>query len=204
VHREACAARTHARGWCSSTCIGGRRGASTVAAARPQQRAPAGLRWPWLLTAIAAIAVPWALYLGLSLGSLDDLIVRYGDRSAVSGLSLDVAEGTMTALVGPNGAGKSTLLKLLAGVLQPAAGERELGYQVRAGYFAQHRHEMLRADATVLEAAMDGARATTAATAAPRLRQRCGFMMTSPTTMRSRRPSPSWGVKIGKCGLMRC
>jgi formate hydrogenlyase subunit 3/multisubunit Na+/H+ antiporter MnhD subunit len=47
---------------------------ATVAAAQPQQRAPAGLRWPWLLTAVAAIAVPWALYLGLSLGSLNDLI----------------------------------------------------------------------------------------------------------------------------------
>ena len=47
---------------------------ATVAAAQPQQRASAGLRWPWLLTAVAAIAVPWALYLGLSLGSLYDLI----------------------------------------------------------------------------------------------------------------------------------
>lgn len=47
---------------------------ATVAATQSHERAAAGLRWPWLLTAIAAIAVPWVLYLGLSLGSLDELI----------------------------------------------------------------------------------------------------------------------------------
>jgi formate hydrogenlyase subunit 3/multisubunit Na+/H+ antiporter MnhD subunit len=39
-------------------------------ASDPSARAAAGLRWPWLVTAVAAIAVPWALYLGLSLGTV--------------------------------------------------------------------------------------------------------------------------------------
>lgn len=47
---------------------------TAVAAVEAGQRAAAGLRWPWLLTAIAAIVVPWLLYIGLSLGTVDDLI----------------------------------------------------------------------------------------------------------------------------------
>jgi ATP-binding cassette subfamily F protein 3 len=89
--------------------------------------------------------------------TLSDLHFAYGELVVYSGLQFQAERGQKTVLVGPNGAGKSTLLKLLAGVLEPAAGTRELGYQVRVGYFSQHRHEMLRADATVLEAAMDGA-----------------------------------------------
>ena len=81
----------------------------------------------------------------------------YGDVFVYRGLDFQVERGRKTVLVGPNGAGKSTLLKLLAGVVEPRRGERELGYQVRVGYFSQHRHEMLRANATVLEAAMEDA-----------------------------------------------
>ncbi|MCX7145866.1 MAG: ATP-binding cassette domain-containing protein, partial [Sulfuritalea sp.] len=43
-----------------------------------------------------------------------------------------------------NGAGKSTLMKLLAGELQPLAGVREAGRNLKLGYFAQHQLEQLR------------------------------------------------------------
>jgi ATP-binding cassette subfamily F protein 3 len=89
--------------------------------------------------------------------TLTDVHFAYGELVVYSGLQFQAERGQKTVLVGPNGAGKSTLLKLLAGVLQPGSGSRELGYQVRVGYFSQHRHEMLRADATVLEAAMEDA-----------------------------------------------
>jgi ATP-binding cassette subfamily F protein 3 len=79
----------------------------------------------------------------------------YGELSVYKGLDFQAERGQRTVLVGPNGAGKSTLLKLLAGVLPIQKGERELGYQVRCGYFAQHRQEMLRANATVLETALE-------------------------------------------------
>jgi len=58
-------------------------------------------------------------------------------------------------LVGPNGAGKSTLLKILGGVLQPQQGTRELGHNVKAGYYSQYRVDMLDLKRTVLEEALD-------------------------------------------------
>ena len=42
---------------------------------------------------------------------------------AVRGVSLEVAPASMTAVIGANGSGKSTLIRMLAGLLQPAAGE---------------------------------------------------------------------------------
>jgi iron complex transport system ATP-binding protein len=47
---------------------------------------------------------------------------RYGAREVLSDLSLDLEEGTCTALAGPNGAGKTTLLRIIAGTLSPASG----------------------------------------------------------------------------------
>jgi len=63
--------------------------------------------------------------------------------------------GQRTVLVGPNGAGKSTLLKLLAGVLPVQHGVRELGHNVRTGYFSQNRIDVLDASDTVLDSARD-------------------------------------------------
>jgi branched-chain amino acid transport system ATP-binding protein len=45
---------------------------------------------------------------------------------AVDGVDLDIAEGSVHALVGPNGAGKTTLFNLLTGFLAPSAGRIEL------------------------------------------------------------------------------
>ncbi|HEX6498263.1 MAG TPA: ABC transporter ATP-binding protein [Micromonosporaceae bacterium] len=46
---------------------------------------------------------------------------------AVDGVDLDVAEGSVHALVGPNGAGKTTLFNLLTGFFAPTAGRIEIG-----------------------------------------------------------------------------
>jgi ABC-type lipoprotein export system ATPase subunit len=46
-----------------------------------------------------------------------------GDAAALQGLTLNVGEGEVLAVLGPSGAGKSTLLRLLAGLDRPSAGE---------------------------------------------------------------------------------
>lgn len=57
---------------------------------------------------------------------VSDLVVRYGQATALDGVSLEVGPGEMVALVGPNGAGKSTLVNTLSGILRPAAGRIEV------------------------------------------------------------------------------
>ena len=79
----------------------------------------------------------------------------YGQTPVYHGLDLEIERGQRTVLVGPNGAGKSTLLKLLAGALTPQAGNRELGHNVKLGYFAQYRGDVLNMRHTVLQSAMD-------------------------------------------------
>jgi branched-chain amino acid transport system ATP-binding protein len=52
-----------------------------------------------------------------------ELDVSYGDIQVLWGISLNVEEGTIVALVGANGAGKTTLLKTISGLLRPRRGE---------------------------------------------------------------------------------
>ena len=55
---------------------------------------------------------------------LREVFVAYhGDITVLNGLSLSVAEGTITGIIGPTGAGKSTVLKTLYGFLQPSKGD---------------------------------------------------------------------------------
>lgn len=54
--------------------------------------------------------------------SVSELKHRYGERTALAGISFDVPEGCIFALLGPNGGGKSTLFRILATVMAPTAG----------------------------------------------------------------------------------
>jgi ATP-binding cassette subfamily F protein 3 len=88
---------------------------------------------------------------GLKSVTLKDVHHAYGANVVYRGLDFQAERGQRIVLAGPNGAGKSTLLKILAGVLQPLAGLRELGHNVKAGYYSQYRVEMLNPAHTVLE-----------------------------------------------------
>ena len=52
---------------------------------------------------------------------------RFGDRLAVEDATFEIARGEIFALLGPNGAGKTTTLRMLAGLIEPSAGEVHLG-----------------------------------------------------------------------------
>ena len=92
---------------------------------------------------------------GLRVVTLKDIHHAYGHTVVYRGMNFHAERGQRIVLVGPNGAGKSTLLKLLAGVLDVQKGTRELGLNAKVGYYAQHRVEMLNAERTVLQEALD-------------------------------------------------
>ncbi len=92
---------------------------------------------------------------GLKVITLDKIRHAYGSNVIYRDMHFRAERGQRIVLVGPNGAGKSTLLKIVAGVLPVQAGARELGHNVKAGYYSQYRVEMLQAQRTVFEEALD-------------------------------------------------
>lgn len=62
-----------------------------------------------------------------------DLVVNYGAIEALHGVSLNINEGELVAVVGHNGAGKSTLLNTISGVLHPTSGQVKWQGEVVSG-----------------------------------------------------------------------
>ena len=58
--------------------------------------------------------------------TISSVSAGYGDRAAISDITLDLARGSLTAIFGPNGGGKSTLLKCIAGLMKPWSGTIEV------------------------------------------------------------------------------
>ena len=56
---------------------------------------------------------------------IDDIHVYYGAIHAIKGVSFEVGEGEIVALIGANGAGKSTILKTVSGLMHPRSGKIE-------------------------------------------------------------------------------
>ncbi len=55
--------------------------------------------------------------------TVTNLVKKFGDFTAVAGISFDVAKGEIFAFLGPNGAGKSTTIKMLTTLLRPTDGK---------------------------------------------------------------------------------
>jgi branched-chain amino acid transport system ATP-binding protein len=53
---------------------------------------------------------------------IEGLDVFYGDAQALDGVSLEVAQGAIVAIVGANGAGKTSLIRTIAGMIRPRRG----------------------------------------------------------------------------------
>ncbi|MEI8343093.1 MAG: ABC-F family ATP-binding cassette domain-containing protein, partial [Verrucomicrobiota bacterium] len=92
---------------------------------------------------------------GTKVITLTDIHHAYGDHVVYQGMEFEAERGQRTVLVGPNGAGKSTLLKILGGVIPFQSGTREPGHNVKVGYYAQYRVEMLNTSHTVLQEVLD-------------------------------------------------
>jgi len=83
--------------------------------------------------------------------SIKGMAKGFDEKVLYENLNLNVLRGERVAIIGPNGCGKTTLLKMVAGDLEPDAGEISMGHGVKMGYFAQHHSEMLDPHKTVIE-----------------------------------------------------
>jgi len=92
---------------------------------------------------------------GTKVITLNGIHHAYGDHVVYRGIDFAAERGQCTVLVGPNGSGKSTLLKILGGVIPFQSGSREPGHNVKVGYYAQYRVEMLNTARSVLQEVLD-------------------------------------------------
>ena len=77
------------------------------------------------------------------------LTAGYPQKVVFTGADIEIKRGEKVALVGRNGEGKTTLMRIIAGQLEPLAGESRLGHNVDLGYFAQNQEEELDKTETV-------------------------------------------------------
>ncbi len=71
--------------------------------------------------------------------TVDQLTAGYGKAQVLFGLTLEVTEGELVALLGANGAGKTTALRVLSGLIKPWAGHIALDGQSLLGLSAARR-----------------------------------------------------------------
>jgi ABC-2 type transport system ATP-binding protein len=72
-----------------------------------------------------------------------ELTKRYGDKTAVDGISFTIAPGSVTGFLGPNGAGKSTTMRMVMGLDRPTSGS----VTVNGKPYAAHRSPLSEAGA---------------------------------------------------------
>jgi len=82
---------------------------------------------------------------------LERIAAGYAGAPVLEGVDLRLHPEQRIGLLGHNGAGKSTLVKLMAGTLEPMAGERRPARDLRVGYFAQHQVDQLDPRASAIQ-----------------------------------------------------
>ncbi|MGJ4930477.1 ABC transporter ATP-binding protein [Bradyrhizobium sp. HKCCYLS2038] len=86
-----------------------------------------------------------------------DVVKHYGKVEAVKGVSFDLAEGEMVALIGHNGAGKTTLMKMMLGLIRPTRGAvAVIGENPAAGEFSARRQLGYLPENVAFDAALTG------------------------------------------------
>jgi ATPase subunit of ABC transporter with duplicated ATPase domains len=83
--------------------------------------------------------------------ALKSVSKSFGTRTIYNAFDFHVRRGERWCVMGKNGAGKSTLLKMIAGSLQPDAGQVKLGASLKMGYFSQQALDVLDPELTVWE-----------------------------------------------------
>ncbi len=94
---------------------GERSGGRSAARSGSERRSRSGA----LGTAVVSVGVPRV--------RLEEVTHRFGEVTALDGVSLDVHEGEFVTLLGPSGCGKTTLLRIVAGFERPTEGRVILG-----------------------------------------------------------------------------
>ena len=100
----------------------------------------------------AKIRIPPPARAGKLVFGMENVVLGYGERTILDGVSMRLGAGDHLAVVGLNGAGKSTLLKAIAGRLPPKQGKIETGYEATLSFFNQFVAEELHAEDTVFQA----------------------------------------------------
>ncbi len=79
---------------------------------------------------------------GKRVAEVKDATKRFGDRTIVDALNIEVQRGDRLAIVGPNGAGKTTILNMLTGALKPDEGSIRLGVNIQLVTLDQRRDQL--------------------------------------------------------------
>jgi sulfate/thiosulfate transport system ATP-binding protein len=72
--------------------------------------------------------------------TVENATKRFGDFTALDGVSIEVPDGSLTALLGPSGSGKSTLLRVIAGLEEPDSGRVVIDGQDMTHVSVQNRN----------------------------------------------------------------
>ncbi len=99
---------------------------------------------------VAKIALDAGERSGKLVAELEDVSLKFGDRTLVQDLTLRLMRGDKLGLIGPNGVGKSSLIKVILGQLKPTSGTVRLGTNLQIAYFDQLR-QSLDLDKTLAE-----------------------------------------------------